>query len=280
VHLSLEREYDVQLSHTIWELERAVRRGAASEGLRRSLIEAHGQQLRYMEDIAQVPRHQRSLLLLQPRPSEAVLLLPAEGNGADQVQPLAEQLHKRGYTVLATNLSMRTLDQAGRSPNYWQTCLDEAENRYDMLVHWSTRIAVIGVGFAAILAFHLAATRRPNGVLGFFPTFDEESTWQRLTAKLRRWVLRDTRPRTGWAHQRVLATRSGRETLGKVSVPMFVLAEDRNDRSPAGRSALAARKLGQRSGTTVRVLRPGESAGVRDLSPALLDEVLGFLRQR
>ena len=122
MHLSLEREYDVQLSHTIWELERAVRRGAASEGLRRSLIEAHGQQLRYMEDIAQVPRHQRSLLLLQPRPSDAVLLLPAEGNGCDQVQPLAEQLHKRGFTVLATNLSMRTLDQPGRSPSYWQTC--------------------------------------------------------------------------------------------------------------------------------------------------------------
>jgi dienelactone hydrolase len=207
--------------------------------------------------------------------------LPAEGNGCDQVQPLAEQLHKRGFTVLATNLSLRTVDQPGTSPNYWQTCLDEAENRYDILMHWSTRIAVIGVGFSGLLAFHLAATRRPNGVVAFFPTFDPEETWmQRLTAKVRGWFQRGARPRQGWAHQRVLATRSARETLAKVTVPLFVLAEDRDDRSSAGRSAQAARKLAQRPSTTLRVLRPGESAGVKDLSPAVLDEVLAFLRRR
>src|SRR5262245_11390167 len=88
--LTGEPEYDTQLSHTIWELERSVRRGGASESMRRTLVETHLQHIRHMEEIAQVPRHQRTVMQLQSRPADTLLLLPGEGSAADELQPLAD----------------------------------------------------------------------------------------------------------------------------------------------------------------------------------------------
>lgn len=279
--LTGEREYDTQLSHAIWELERAVRRGGASESLRRTLVETHFQHIRHMEEIAQVPRHQRTLLQLQSRPGDTLLLLPGEGTGADELQALAETFFKRGWAVMATNLAFRVLDTPGHSPTYWQTCADEAATRYDVLEHYSTRTAVLGVGLAALVALHLATMRRVSDVVALFPTLDGDPTWvERLRGSIRKLLRReDSMPRT-WPEQRRLAARVARTTAEMISVPLYVLTEDRSDRSERGRAARAAQRLVQRAATKVRVLRPNEAASVRDLPPAVVDDILTFLRRR
>ena len=277
--LSLEREYDEQLSHTIWELERSVRRGGASETLRRSLVEAHAQQLRHLEDIAEVPRPQRSQMLLQSRPTDALLLLPGEGAGCDEIQGLADFFFKRGFTVLASNLAYRTLDQPLRSPQYWQTCADEAQNRFDILNHYATRVGVIGVGMSALVALHLSSVRRVSEVVALFPTLGSEASWlERLRATLRRLVLRDARTPRGWAHQRQLAAHAAREQAARLTVPLYLVVEDRQDRSEAGRSASLAHKLASRAATQVKVVAAGTTA--RDLPAAVQDDILAFLRRR
>ncbi len=277
--LSLEREYDEQLSHTIWELERAVRRGGASEALRRSLVEAHAQHIRHLEDIAEVPRPQRSQLWLQGRLTDALLLLPGEGAGCDQLQSMGEYFFKRGFTVLATNLAYRTLDQPQRSPQYWQTCADEAQNRYDMLAHYSSRIGVVGVGMSALLALHLASARRVSEVVALFPTLGAEASWlERLRRTLRRVVLRDTRMPRGWAHQRELAAHVAREHAARLTVPLYVVVEDRHDRSEAARSATLAHKLASRAATQLRLVSSGTAPN--SLPGAVQEEILAFLRRR
>lgn len=280
-HLTVEREYDSQLAHTIWELERAVKRGPADETLRRSLVEAHAQHLRHMEDFAEVPRHQRSVLYLQPHPTDSVLLLPNELTGVDDVQPLADLLHRRGLSVLATNLAFRTIDQPGHSPQFWQTVADEAQNRYDMLAHFATNISIVGVGLGAVVALHTASTRRVAGVVALFPTLGSEPTWlDKLRASVRRLILRDQSTPRGWSHQRQEAAQAGRDLTATSSVPLYLLVDGREDRSEAGRAARVAKKLVNRAATQVRSLRPGEAASVRDLPPAVQDEILAFLRRR
>jgi hypothetical protein len=281
VRLALEREYDVQLSHTIWELERAIRRGATSESLRRTLVEAHAQHLRHMEDIAGVQRHQRSVLLLHPRPTDTVLLLPGEGSGADEVLGLGENLYKRGFAVLATSLSLRGLDPAAHPPLFWQTCADEIENRFDVMAHFSTRTTVVAVGMAAVVAMHVATTRRIEALAALFPTLGSAPGWvERLRATLRRLVLRDTSTPAGWAHQRQLAARAAHDAAAKIALPLYVLVEERKDRSEAARSAKGAQRLVHRAATRVRTLRPGEAASVRDLPPAVQEDLIAFLRPK
>ena len=275
-----EREYDPHLSHTIWELERALKLGRDSEALRRALIEAHLDQLWHLEERLAVPRPQRSFLLLQPRPSDSLLLLPGELSSAEDVLPIAEHFHQRGCAALGANLAYRTLDEPALSPHYWQTCADEAENRFDILTPYATRVAVLGVGLGALLALHLAAVRRVSAVLAVFPTLHVGEPWQlRWRMMLQRLLRREVRTPTGWEHQRRLAAVKAHETTGKIAVPLFVVAEDRRDNSDAGRSAQMGQKLIHRAATQVHVLRPGEEASPRALPPALLDDLLAFVRK-
>ena len=133
----------------------------------------------------------------------------------------------------------------------------------------------------ALIALHLATTRRVSAVVALFPSLGSEATWlERLRATLRRVVLRDTSTPSGWQHQRRLAARAAHEAAGKVPVPLYLLVEERKDRSEAARSARIAQKLLHRASTQVRLLRPGEATGIRELSPAIQDEIFAFLRRR
>lgn len=262
-------------------MERRVRRGPTSETFRRTLIETHVQHMRHLEEIAQVPRQQRSQLRLQQRPADSVLLLPAEGMSAEELEPLGEALHKRGFAVLNTSLAFRTLDHPGRSPIYWQSCADEAENRFDVLAHYSTSVSILGVGLAGLVALQVAAARPVNAVVALFPTLDADLTvGEKLRAAMRRLFKREEPvPRT-WPQQRKAAARTANSVLTGNPVPLYVLAEDRSDRTEPGRASQVARKLGSRPDTKVRLLRPGEAVRVRDLPPSAFDDILNFLRRR
>lgn len=278
--LSPENEYDPQLGHTIWELERALKRGHDSESLRRALVEAHVDELRMLEDRAGMPRPQRSFLLLQPRPAESLLLLPGELAGADDVLPIAEHFHQRGFAALGSSLAYRVLDEPARSPHFWQTCADEAEGRFDILERYSTRIAVLGVGMGALMALHLASARRVSAVLALFPTLHVTESWRlRLRTTLNRLLRRESETSLGWNHQRRLAALRAHETMTKISVPLFLVAEDKRDRTDVARSSRDAQRLISRAATQVHMLPPGETAP-RSLPPALLDTLLAFTRKQ
>ena len=92
-------------------MERRTRRGPTSDAFRRTLVETHVQHLRHLEEIAQVPRQQRTQLRLQPRPADSLLLVPGEGMPAEELEPLAEGFHRRGFGVMNTSLAFRALDR-------------------------------------------------------------------------------------------------------------------------------------------------------------------------
>jgi len=237
--------------------------------------------MRHLEEIAQVPRQQRTQLRLQPRPSDSLLLLPGEAMSAEELEPLAEAFHRRGFAVLNTSLAFRALDRPGRSPIYWQSCADEAENRFDVLAHYSTSISIVGVGLAGLVALQVATARRVNGIVALFPTMDADLTVaEKLRAAMRRLFKREEPIARTWPEQRKAAARTANAVLGRIAVPLYVLAEDRNDRTEPGRASSVARKLVSRAATNVRLLRPGEAASVRDLPPSAFDEILNFLRRR
>lgn len=276
--LTPEREYDAQLDHTIWTLERALRAGSSSPGLKRAVVEAHLEQIHDLEERAGVPRPERTLFLGQPEDAPGLLCLPGEGAGADELAAVGRYFHQRGWVVLATPLAHRTLGQPSRAPHYWQTCADEAATRFDILAHCTDRIAVVGAGLSALLALHLASVRRVGAVVALLPPLHVEAPWLvRLRRSLRRIVLRDTTMPPGWDGQRELVSASARETLGRSAVPLYLLVHGRQDRTEEGRSARAAEKLVGRAATEVRRLPADSSAGVRELPANLLAEIQAFL---
>jgi pimeloyl-ACP methyl ester carboxylesterase len=270
-----EPPYDSQIAHTIWELERSMRRGRPSEASRRALLSAHVEHLRMLEERLGVAVESRSQVLLQGRIAPGALLIPGEREGCERLRNLAEHLYAGGFTVLASSLAYRSFDRPGVAPTYWQTCLDEAENRYDMLDHYASRVAVVGVGLGAAVALHLAARKRVHAVAALFPVFDAAQGWgERLRAFLRRALPRAAKVPAGWSVQRRMAAR---QAQGKVAVPLVVVAEERSDRSDAGRSLRAVRALMGHKPLQLLLIPEGSPATPEALPAEILAQLVGFL---
>ena len=277
--LASKPEYEPQIGHTIWELERKVRRGRTSDATRYALVRAHVEQLRQIEERLDVPPEGRSFALLQERAVPAILMLAGEGQTCENLRPLATRLHARGLSVLATSLAYRQFDRPGVTPTYWQTCLDEAENRYDMLEHCTTEIAVVGVGLGAALALHLAARKRVHAVVALFPILDTQlGLGEQLRAVLRRLMRsRQGTPAT-WSMQRRMAARLAQEKVA--ATPVIVVSEDRRDRSDTGRSLHAARALAAHKPVHLILLPPGHPASPDTLPDDIVNRVLEQLNKR
>jgi dienelactone hydrolase len=237
--------------------------------------------MRLIEERAGVDEEGRSFALLQGRVAPGVLLLPGEMQDCRVVRRLAERFYERGNTVLASSLAYRTLDLPGLSPVYWQTCLDEAENRYDMLQHYASRVGIVGAGLGATMALHVATTKRVNNVVALMPTFDARvGIGERMRALLRRVVPRRRKPPAGWSTQRSVAAENAREAAAKHAIPLLVIAEERRDRSDVGRSVRVAQRLASQSGGPIHLFPPGTVESPDELPDELVEKVMTFLRGR
>lgn len=272
-------EYDPAVAHTIWELERATRRGRASEATRRALVRAHAEQLRMTEERLGVEESERSFLLLQDRVAPAVLMLAGENEGCRGLQDLAGRLHRAGFGVLATTLAYRDSDNS-MGPKFWQTCLDEAENRYDMLNHYAARISIIGVGLGAAIAMHLVSRKRIRAIVALFPVLDAHlGTGQSLRRAFRSLLPRRFWKPLAWPVQRRLATDGARRVMNQFTSPLLVIADERGGRGDTGRTLRVVRHLADRGVAKLHQV-PQETGSPDSLSQAEIDLLLEFLKQR
>ncbi len=273
-------EYDPAVAHTIWELERAVQRGRVSDATRLALLRAHVEQLRMSEGRLGVPEAERSFVLLQERVAPGVLLLAGEAQGTSELEMLGRRLHRAGFGVLASSLAYRELGRPGTSPSYWQTCMDEAESRFDMLNHFASRIALVGTGLGAALALHLARRKRVGAVVGLFPVLDANvGMHERLRTALRALLPRRNKRPVAWSMQRRLATEGIHKSKQQPDVPILMLAEERGDRGDAGRSLRYVRRLAQR-GAAELVLVPAGATSPAALPESAMDTLLDFLKKK
>ena len=271
-------EYDNEVAHTIWELERGVRRGYGGEATRLALLKAHVEHMRLFETRIDIPEAGRSFLRLQDRSAPSVLVLAGESQDCSGLQTLGSRLHRAGFGVLASSLAYRSLDRPGLSPFYWQTCLDEAENRYDMLNHYATRIAVIGFGLGAAIALHLATRKRVNAVVGVFPILDAKlGATDQLRTMMRNLAPRLFKTPPKWTMQRRLATAGVQKATSQFGAPILVLVEERSQKGDAGRSLRFVKQLTERGGAQLQTVPAGAADALPD---ATIDTMLAFLKQR
>jgi hypothetical protein len=277
--LASEREeYDSQIAHTIWELEQSVRKGRVSAETRRVLIEAHASQLEIIEERAGIADSHRSHLLLQNRIAPGILMLAGESGGTEEMRQLARFFHRAGFNVLVTTLAWREHDRPGYSPTFWQTCLDEASNRFDMLSVYSNRVTVLGCGLSAALMVHLARQKQLQALIALFPTLHAEVSFrERFRLLLNRWIPRRAKTPPEWTSQRRMAADLARQRAKGLEVPTMLVVEDLHDKSEQGRSAATAERLFSRRADEVKRV-PTAQASPRLLPQLILEKLVAFAR--
>jgi len=222
---------------------------------------------------------EQSFLLLQDRPAPAVLILAGEGEGCRRLRELGSALHAAGFGVLATSLAYRTSGST-EGPRFWQTCLDEAENRYDMLNHYASRISILGVGLGAAMALHVASRKRVSSIAALFPVLDAHlGTGQTLRRALRSLLPRRFWKPLTWPVQRRLATEGVRKAMSQFTSPLLVVADEKRGRNDSGRTLRFVQHLVDRGVVRLHVVSQ-DDPGPDTLSKADVDTLIQFLRQR
>jgi hypothetical protein len=186
--------------------------------------------------------------------------------------------HRAGFSVLGTSLAYRELERAGYAPQYWQTCLDESLQRYDMLSHCATHMLVLGVGLGATIGLHVALERKVAGLIALFPKLHADlALRERVRIALRRILPRRDGP-AAWPVQRRFAADAGREAATKLGVPMFVVVESKTANREEARSARTAQRLLARRAEDLREV-PGVQASPAQLPELVLEEIARFARR-
>jgi hypothetical protein len=272
-------EYDSQIAHTIWELEQSVRRGHVTAETRRVLIEAHASQMEIIEERAGLNEKDRSHLLLQSRVSPGILLLADENGSTEDLKPCARFFQRAGFNVLVTTLAWRDRERPAYSPTFWQTCLDESANRFDMLEIYSNRMTILGCGLSAALMVHLAQEKKVQALIALFPNLHSDVSFRdRFKMALSRWMPRRRPEPPAWNIQRRLATDLARQRAKSLQVPTLLVVEDLHDKSELGRSAATADRLFARRADAVKRV-PSAQASPRLLPELVLDSLVDFARK-
>ena len=238
------------------------------------LIEAHASQLETVEKRAGINENNRSLLLLQNRVSPEIMLLAGEGAGTDELRPIARFFHRAGFNVLCTTLAWRDYERPGYSPTFWQTCLDESSNRFDMLQVYSNHVTVLGCGLSAALMVHLANDKKIHRMIALFPALHADVSFrERFQFALRRWIPSTRKDPPKWNMQRRMAADLARGRAKKMKIPILLIVEDLHDKSELGRSAATAEQLfAGRSDIVKRV--PSAQASPRLLPQLILEKLV------
>ena len=271
--------YDSQIAHTIWELEQTVRKGRVTAETRRVLIEAHSSQMELIEERAGIGEKDRSFLLLQNRVSPGILILAGEGEGTEDLKPVARFFHRAGFNVLVTTLAWRDHTRPAYSPTFWQTCLDESSNRLDMLAVYSNRMTVMGCGLSASIMLHLVQDNKVNSLIALFPTLHADVSFrERFRLALQRWLPRTRKDPPPWNMQRRMATDLARNKAKNLEVPTLLVVEDLHDKTELGRSASMADRLFSRRADEVKRV-PSAQSSPRLLPQLMLEKLVEFARK-
>ena len=278
--LDSDREqYDSQIAHTIWDLEQSVRKGRVTAETRRVLIEAHASQLEIIEERASIGEKDRSFLLLQDRVSPGILLLAGEASGTEDLKPVARFFHRAGFNVLATTLAWRDQERPAYTPTFWQTCLDESSNRFDMLHVYSDRMTVGGCGLSASIMLHLAEDKKIDSLIALFPNLHSDVSFrERFKMMLKRWLPRGHKEPAAWNMQRRMVTDLARTKAKNLDVPTLLVVEDLHDKTELGRSAATAERLFSRRADEVKLV-PSAQASPRLLPQLKLEKLVCFARR-
>jgi carboxylesterase len=202
-----------------------------------------------------------------------------EQSSPAQLRQLAQALHQGGMTVCAPLLPGHGRPDHEGPTILWRACYQEARQRFRLLKRASRHVNVVGVGFGAALAIHLARRESVASLALLAPAIVPRVTLvERLLLRLKMHRLRWLRPRMGWQVEILEAMEAARKQVSRLRVPIYACqCEDDERISPMSLRILQRRA--RHGASRFRIFPSGGHAILAAHGPgALHAEILSFLR--
>jgi esterase/lipase len=272
------REQLTTTALTAWDLQRSRQGRAADARTRLMLLRTH-ERLRLLEEAELgVPKHQRSFLKAGDTGRPAVLLIHDAHQGPAQLVPLAQTLNRAGLTVYGLLLSDYGHGQEERPQARWRAALQQLRRGHGLLADTCGQVHVVGVGFGAALALHLAERERVAGLVLIAPDLmPRVSVWVRLLWSLRLLRVGAVRRRLGRLVDATEAMRQAQELAGKLKLPIFGVQSDDDDHA-SPQSLRLLQKRARHANSRFQALHGGGHELLQSPSAAPLEQdILRFI---
>jgi carboxylesterase len=217
-----------------WDLQRSASGRFRDPRARQMVLKTH-ERVRWLEEAELgVPRHQGSFFLIGPETAAGVLLIHDTHQSPADLRALGHALGQEGMTVHAVLLAGHGLGLADRVGVRWRSSSQQIRLAHRLLSDTCSAVHVVGVGFGAVLALHLASRERVAGLVLIAPALIPQiGVWQRLLWRLRIMRLGPIRKRMGQHMDAVEGMQLAQNLVGKLRLPIYgVQCDDDQEASP------------------------------------------------
>lgn len=243
------REHLQVMSLTAWDLARAEGGKRRDPRARVMTLRTHERLRSLAEAELGVDKHQRSFLKVGRDDQPGVLLIHDSDHTPAHLVPVARALHDAGLTVHGQLLADAGHGVTGRPEARWRATLQQVRHGYRLLSGSCPEVYVLGMGFGAALAVHLAHREKVAGLVLLAPALSPRlDLTLRILNAFGLLKLPSVRRRLGARVDVLEGQREARELVGRIDVPIFgAMCDDDDVTSPEALRLLQRKSHHRRS---------------------------------
>jgi len=220
------------LTLSAWDLART--RTAQPDSARGHVmtLRAHQRLVASFEKERAIPDPDRSFLRVKEDARGAVLLIHGVSTGPGDLRVLANVLFDSGYNVYVLRLPDYGTPGHTISEVSWESSLYQARQCFELLNRGEGKVHVVGMGFGATLALHLAHGQKVSSLVLLSPAImPKASLLQRMLVRFKLHHLKFVHRSLGWNADLMEGMDKARGRVSKLKVPVYAAQCEDDDRA-------------------------------------------------
>jgi len=198
-------------------------------------LRAHQKLVDSFEGERNVPHDDRSFLRVQEGAQGSCLLIHGVSTGPGDLKELARVLFDAGLNVYVLRLPDHGTGDHTLSEVSWGSSLRQARQCFQLLARGGGAVHVVGLGFGAALALHLADKENVSSLILMAPAImPRESFFQRLLVRFKLHHLGFVHKWLGWNADLIEGMDQARGKISKIRVPIYAAQCEDDDRASSG----------------------------------------------
>ncbi len=244
-------------------------------------LRTHQKLLSSFEDGRGINDTDRSFLRVKEDSKGSCLFIHGVSTGPGDLKTLAEEFAESGFNVYVLRLPDYGTPENTLSEITWESALNQAQQCYQLLARGGGKVHVVGLGFGATLALHVALRESVSSLVLLAPAImPRESFWQRMVVRLKLHHLKFVHRLLGWNADLMEGMDMARGKIGKIKVPIYAAQCEDDDRACPGSLRFLQRKAKNKSSRFQLFPTGGHAILIAHGEEVLNQEVLRFCEAR
>ncbi len=236
------------LTLSAWDLARTRTKQPDTARGHLMTLRAHQRLVASFEKERAIPDPDRSFLRVKEEARGSVLLIHGVSTGPGDLRVLANVLFDSDYNVYVLRLPDYGTPGHTISEVSWESALYQARQCFQLLNRSGGKVHVVGMGFGATLALHLARGESVSSLVLLSPAImPKASLWQRLMVRLKLHHLKFVHRSLGWNADLMEGMDKARGQVGGLRGPVYAAQCEDDDRASPDSLRFLQRKSGHKA---------------------------------